>query len=101
MLTLTTDRQTNRQTHRSLDPGIQISQRDPSTIYAIFLILYTSICIKMCCCHLNRSTEQWLSSWLAEQEVRGSIAGLVATISEIGYLLLPCRDMAERSLKRR
>ena len=23
-----------------------------------------------------------------------------ATISEIGYLLLPCRDMAERSLKR-
>ena len=43
----------------------------------------------------------WLSSWLAEQEVRGSIPGLAATISEIGYLLLPSRDMAERSLKRR
>ena len=27
------------------------------------------------------------------------IPGLVATISEIGYLLLPSRDMAERSLK--
>ena len=41
-----------------------------------------------------------LSSWLAEQEVRDSSPGLTATISEIGYLLLPCRDMAERSLKR-
>ena len=30
-----------------------------------------------------------------------SIPGLVATISEIGYLLLPSRDMAEKSLKRR
>ena len=29
------------------------------------------------------------------------IPGLAATISEIGYLLLPSRDMAERSLKRR
>ena len=36
-------------------------------------------------------------AWLAEQEVRGSIA----TISEIGYLLLPSRDMAEIPLKRR
>ena len=36
-------------------------------------------------------------AWLAEQEVRGSIA----TISEIGYLLLPSRDMAEILLKRR
>ena len=44
---------------------------------------------------------KWLSSWLAEQEVRGSIPGLVATISEIGYLLLPCRDMAEIPLNRR
>ena len=43
----------------------------------------------------------WLSSWLAEQEVKGSIPGLAATISEIGYLLLLCRDTAERSLKRR
>ena len=37
--------------------------------------------------------------WLAEQEVRGSIPGRVATISEIGYLLLQCRDMAEILLK--
>ena len=32
-------------------------------------------------------------------QVRGSIPSLAATISEIGYLLLPSRDMAERSLK--
>ena len=30
-----------------------------------------------------------------EQEVRGSIPGLATTISEIGYLLLPSRDMVE------
>ena len=42
-----------------------------------------------------------LSSWLAEQEVRGSIPSLAATISEIGYLLFPSRDMAVISLKRR
>ena len=33
-------------------------------------------------------------------EDRDSIPGLAATISEIGYLLLQSRDMAERSLKR-
>ena len=38
---------------------------------------------------------EWLSSWLKEQEVRGSIPGLATWISEIGYLLLPSRDMAE------
>ena len=38
---------------------------------------------------------EWLSSWLAEQEVRGSIPGLATWISVIGYLLLPSRDMAE------
>ena len=42
-----------------------------------------------------------LSSWLTEQEVRDSIPGLATTISEIGYLLLPSRDMAEIPLKRR
>ena len=31
----------------------------------------------------------------------GSIPGLAATISEISYLLLPCRGMAEITLKRR
>ena len=44
---------------------------------------------------------EWLSSWLAGQEVRGSIPRLVTWISEIGYLLLPYRDMAEIPLKRR
>ena len=44
---------------------------------------------------------EWLSSWLAEQEDRGSIPGLATRISEICYLLLPSRDMAEIPLKRR
>ena len=44
---------------------------------------------------------EWLSSWLAEQEVRGSIPRLATWISEIGYLPLPSRDMAEIPLKRR
>ena len=43
----------------------------------------------------------WLSSWRVEQEVRGLIPCLAASISEIGYLLLPSRDMAEIPLKRR
>ena len=42
---------------------------------------------------------KWLSSWLAEQEVRGSILGLAAMISEICYFLLSSRDMAEIPLK--
>ena len=44
---------------------------------------------------------EWLSSWLVEQGVRGSIPGLATYISEVGYLLLPSRDMAEIPLKRR
>ena len=39
--------------------------------------------------------------WSKTQGVWGSILCLAATISEIGYLLLPSRDMAEISLKRR
>ena len=62
---------------------------------------------------IGAAVVEWLSSWLAEQEDRGSIPGLATWIfrdwfpasplefSEIGYLLLPSRDMAERSLKRR
>ena len=43
----------------------------------------------------------WLSSWLADQEVWGSITDLTATtISEIDYLLIPSLDMAEIPLKR-
>ena len=41
---------------------------------------------------------KWLSSWLAEQEVRVSIPCLANTVSEIRYLLLPSRDVAEISL---
>ena len=43
----------------------------------------------------------WLSSWLAEQEVRVPIPASLLEFSEIGYLLLPRRDMTERPLKRR
>ena len=42
---------------------------------------------------------QWFSSWLAGQKVRGSIPGLAASISEIGYLMLLSRDLNEISLK--
>ena len=44
---------------------------------------------------------EWLSYWLPGQEVRGSIPRLATWISEIGFLLLPSRDMAELPLKRR
>ena len=50
---------------------------------------------------LGAMVAEWLSSWLAGQEVRGSIPGLATWISEIGYLLIPSRDMAEIPLKRR
>ena len=50
---------------------------------------------------LRVAVAEWLSSWLAEQEVRGSILGLATRILKIGYLLLPSRDMAEILLKRR
>ena len=42
---------------------------------------------------------KWLSFRLAE-EVQSSIHSLAATISEVGYLLLPNRDIAEISQKR-
>ena len=44
---------------------------------------------------------EWLSSWFAEQEIRGSIPGLPTSTSEIGYLMLPNRDMAEIPLNKR
>ena len=44
---------------------------------------------------------EWLSSWLEEQQVRGSIPHLATWIIEISYLLLPSRDMDEIPLKRR
>ena len=50
---------------------------------------------------LGAAVAEWLSSWLVEQEVRGSIPRLATRISEIGYLPLPSRDMAEIPLKRR
>ena len=51
--------------------------------------------------YTGAAVADWLSSWLAEQEVRGSIPRLATWISEIGYLPLPSRDMAEMPLKRR
>ena len=39
----------------------------------------------ICCIYEKAAVAEWLSSWLVEQEDRGSI----------GYLLLPSRDMAE------
>ena len=50
---------------------------------------------------MGAAVAEWLSSWLAEQEVRGSSPHIATWISEIGYLLLPSRDMAEIPLKRR
>ena len=51
---------------------------------------------------LETAVVKRLSFWLAETEVRGSIHNVVATISEIGYLLLPSRDITDNiSLKRR
>ena len=52
--------------------------------------------------HITNSTlDNISSSWLAEKGVRGSIPNLTAMSSDIGYLLLRSRDMAEISLKRR
>ena len=46
---------------------------------------------------------EWLSSCVAEQGVRGSNPCLATSILEIGYLLLPSREMYdhERVLKQR
>ena len=49
---------------------------------------------------LGVAVVEWLSSLLAEQEVRGSIPGLATWITDIGYLLLPSCDMSEIPLKR-
>ena len=43
---------------------------------------------------------EWISSWFAEQEVQDLIPRLATWILEIGYLLIPSRDMAEIPLKR-
>ena len=50
---------------------------------------------------LGAVVAEWLSSWLAEQDVRGSIYRLATWISEIGYLPFPSRDIGEIPLKRR
>ena len=55
----------------------------------------------MLLCKKGAVAVQWLSSWLAGQEVRGSIPGLAVKISEICYLLLSSRNMTEILLKRR
>ena len=50
---------------------------------------------------LGAAMTMWLSFWLTEQGVRGSIPGLANWIPEIGHLLFQSRDMAVRLLKRR
>ena len=54
-----------------------------------------------CINHTNQEVAvvKCLSSCLAEQRDRGLNPGLTATISGIGYLLLPSGDMAEIPLK--
>ena len=42
---------------------------------------------------------EWLSSWIAEQEVQGSNPGLDTSILEIGYLQLLSPNMTERLLQ--
>ena len=70
-----------------LNSGVQYSIESTEVLYCIFFS--NSM--------LGTAVVYWLSSWIAEQEVRDSIPGLAATISEIEYLLLPSRDMAEKS----
>ena len=50
---------------------------------------------------LNVKVTVWLRAWLAEQEDRVWFPASPLEFSEIGYLLLPSRDMAEILLKRR
>ena len=51
--------------------------------------------------YLGAAVAKWLSSWLEEQEDRVRFLALPLEFSEIGYLLLPSPDMAERLLNRR
>ena len=48
---------------------------------------------------MSPTTSSLSGAWLAEQEVQGSIPGLAATISDIGYLLLLSHDMAKKMAK--
>ena len=51
--------------------------------------------------HIKRgaAVAEWLNSWLAEQENGVRFPASPLEFSEIGYLLLPSRDMAEIPLK--
>ena len=73
------------------------------SIIFLFWIMFILYLIFVLCAwrYLGAAVVEWLSSGLAEQEVRGSIPGLATWISEIGYILLPSWDMAEIPLKRR
>ena len=44
---------------------------------------------------------EWLSSWLVDKVVLGLNPGRVTSIPDIGYLLLPSRNITEILLKRR
>ena len=56
-----------------------------------------SINLKTFVCR-GEAVAEWLSSLLAEQEVRGSIPGLANWILVIVYLLLPSRKMADHEI---
>ena len=76
------------------------------SVRPIFMVEWFGICILIepSCMHIKSkgaAVVKWLSSWLTEQGVWGSIPGLTTWISEIGYLLLPSRDITERLFKRR
>ena len=93
-----TDTQTDRQTDGGqCDPYVPLCfAGDTKTIK-----LDKYFTIKLPQLTYGAAVVEGLSSWLAEQGVRGSIPGLATWISEIVYLLLPSRDIAEIPLKRR
>ena len=51
--------------------------------------------VALCCVQGVEAVDmvEWLSSWLAEQGVRGSNPGLAILISKVWYLLLSSRNM--------
>ena len=51
--------------------------------------------------YIGAAVAEWLSSWLAEQGTGVRFPASSLEFSEIGYLLLPSRDMAEIPLNRR
>ena len=49
--------------------------------------------------YMGAAVVKWLSSWFMKQEILSSNPGIPPTNSEIGYILLPSRNMPEIQLK--